>query len=92
MNIHGIVAKHFNYQGSYKFFDIVEDLVERVFDMTEEDPDDEIWDAIDQGLIYYDDQWEVLKYYCTPQDANFNEALEELYNDIYEIWTVARGM
>lgn len=60
---------------------IAESIIERMEAPTEED----LQQAIDDSLIYYDDQWEIMKYYQNPKEANFNEAMEEFYEDLAEI-------
>lgn len=64
---------------SWEFLKIAEDIADRV-----EDPKDSesILQAIDEGLIYTRDQWEVLAYYCTPSDANLDYAMEQFANDL----------
>lgn len=88
-DIYKAVAKHFDYRGADSFFDVVADLVDRVdfgdWQINAEDDYDIIWSAIDEGLIYTRDQWAVLEHYCTPSDANFDEAIEELATDMNEI-------
>lgn len=82
-DIRDAVQKHFQdstWDGDFQ--DLVVDLVERVDDYTN---DEDIWEALDNGLIYTKDQWTVLEYYCTPQEASWEEAFEELYNDVYSI-------
>lgn len=68
--------------GSDKFIDIVRDLVDRVDNYEDEE---DIMRAIDDGLIYTEDQWEVMKHYQSPSDANFNDAMESLISDIFAI-------
>ncbi len=43
---------------------------------------DELWNAMDDELIYTADQWEIMKYYCTPDTANFTEAYDAFYSDL----------
>ena len=64
-----------------KVCEIAEAIIERMEAPTEE----ELQQAIDDSLIYYDDLWEIMKYYQTPEEANFNEAMEEFYGDLVEI-------
>lgn len=85
-DIYKAVAKHFDYRGTDSFFDVVDDLVERVdIEDWKDDDYDAIWQAIDEGLIYTRDQWIVLEHYCTPTDANLDEAIEELASDMGSI-------
>ena len=60
---------------------IAESIIERMEAPTEE----ELQQAMDDELIYTDDQWEIMKHYQNPEEANFNEAMEEFYNDLVEI-------
>lgn len=46
---------------------------------------DAIFCEIDSYTMYYDYQWEVLKTYCNPCDADYNYALNCLYSDIYDL-------
>ena len=47
-----------------------------------------VLDAINDGLIYTRDQWQVLEYYCTPEGANLSEALEQFAEDVYNLLEV----
>ena len=42
--------------------------------------------AVRDGLYWDDDEWTVLRYYCSPEDANWDAALESLYNDMLEAY------
>ena len=66
-----------------KFFDLIVDLIERV-DGNYLD-EDAIYEAMDAGMVYNDDQWTMIMHYCTPSDANFNEAWDAMYMDILSI-------
>ena len=48
------------------------------------DIDDAINNAIDCLLVYDCDIWDVMQYYQIPTEANFEEAIDCLYNDIYQ--------
>lgn len=76
-----IIIRHFEYTGSDKFFDIIADLVDRVEDFSNEE---EIWEAIDSGLIYTRDQWEVYMHYCDMGDST-DKMYEGLFGDIFTI-------
>ena len=62
---------------------IVIDVVESMNNGDYEDLTDCINDTLDNSLIYYKDQWDVLQDFCTPQDANWDYAMDELYSLIY---------
>lgn len=48
-------------------------------------------DALDDELIYTEDQWTIMKEYQSPEDANYDEAYRLFYEDLsahyYEIVT-----
>ena len=46
--------------------------------------EDAINNAIDYLLVYNCDIWEVMQYYQRPTEANIYEAIDCLYNDIYD--------
>ena len=64
--------------------DIAEAIFERVKDY-EEDTEEALQNAMDDELIYDDDLWEIMKYYQRPNEANFDEAMDEFYNDLLDI-------
>lgn len=70
--------------GSYtgEFVDLVEDMMDRVECNSEDELSDAVLDAINDGLIYYADEWTVLKHYCTPQDANWETAVSSFTDDL----------
>ncbi len=76
-----IIVRHFDYTGSDRFFDIIADLIDRVEDFSNEE---EIWEAIDSGLIYTRDQWEVYMHYCDMGDST-DKMYESLFSDIFAI-------
>lgn len=77
-----IISKHFDNSWDFEFLDVVANILDRVDDFMDEE---EIYDAVDSALIYTEDQWTVLKHYCSPDNADFNEALDELYSDLIAI-------
>ena len=48
------------------------------------DIEDAINNAIDYLLVYDCDIWEVMQYYQRPTEANLDDALDCLFNDIYK--------
>lgn len=79
-----IIGEYFDYSGDFEFLDIVADLIDRV-DFDGEDVDEEIYSAIDEGLIYNADQWKVMQHYQTASEANLDSAIEELTQDLIGI-------
>lgn len=66
-------------------FGEVEKIAESIIERMEAPTEEELQQAMDDELIYTDDQWEIMKHYQNPEEANFNEAMEEFYNDLVEI-------
>lgn len=85
--IRSAIGKHFDYSVAFELVDIIENVINRI-DFDEVDDDDlydAIMTAIDDELIYSEDQWEIMKQYQSPQDASWEEAIDEFYNDVYAI-------
>ena len=61
---------------------LAEDILSRYIDMNDEDEYDRLYQAMDEGLIYTADQWEMIKYYCTPANADFNNAWDDFTSDL----------
>lgn len=83
-----IILNHFR-EGRFedKFFDVVKDVIDRIDfeNINEDNIDDYVWNEIDNSLIYTEDQWTVMAHYQSPEDANFNEAMDEFTEDIRSI-------
>ena len=82
------IVKHFSGERlEDKFFDVVKDVIDRINfeDVNEDNIDDYVWQEIDNSLIYTADQWTVMAHYQSPEDANFNEAMDEFTEDIRSI-------
>ena len=62
---------------------IIEDVVSSMNNGDYDNLEECINDTIDNSLIYYRDQWNVLEDFCTPAEADWNYAMEELYNLVY---------
>ena len=77
-----VIAEYFDYSSSFEFLDVVASIIGRIDNFSD---DEDIYQAIDDELIYTYDQWKVLEEYCTPQDANWEVAFESLCNDIFSI-------
>ena len=84
-----IIAEYFDYSGDMEFLDIVASCLGRVEDFED---DEDIYRAIDDELIYTYDQWKVLEHYCTPQNANWEDANSDFMNDIFAICSRIAGM
>ena len=79
-----IIGKHFNYNVTDKFIDIVVDILSGIDDFNDQEAIELTLD-LDDSLIYYSNQWEVMMHYQSPSEANLDEAILSLYNDVEEI-------
>ena len=72
---------------SWDMLHLVEDILDRIdWEELENDPYDQVAQAVDDSLIYYDDQWTVAKYYsCGPADLDWQNAIYTLLDDIHDI-------
>ena len=68
-----------------KVCEIAMSIIERMEEVSKDEIEDELLYAMDLELIYTEDQWAIMVYYQNPQEANFDEAMEEFYNDLLEI-------
>lgn len=77
------IAEQFDYTFNFDFLDVVADLVERSeYSVEYED----VWAAVDEGLIYMGEEWTVAQYYASsPSELNWDEVLEQLVEDIIQI-------
>ena len=73
--------------GFGKLADIASEILDRASDDDREDVDasDKVVDALNDSLIYYNDQWEIMRAYQSPTEANFQNALEEFLNDLLSV-------
>lgn len=54
-------------------------------DFLKEDYWDELQQAMDDEMIYTEDQWKMIELYCNPQDASFDFAWEYFQSDLGEV-------
>lgn len=67
---------------------VVNDILDRI-DPDEEEIIDEIYSAIDSGLIYTEDQWKVVHYYMMPAEIGSKcwfDIMEEFHDDIMKLF------
>lgn len=73
-----------NYEGWHG--DTAQAIAESVIDEFNKgnykDIEDAISDEINSQIIYDNDIWEIMKDYQTPQDANYEDAITLLYEDV----------
>lgn len=73
----------YNHFSSEKILGIAENVLSRMdMENVKEDYYEELSSCMDDALIYTEDQWAIIEYYCTPITADFNEAWDEFYNDL----------
>lgn len=61
---------------------IAESAVDELNKGNYKDIQDAIFDEMDSHLLYYDDIWEMMKDYQNPQDANYEDSITSLYEDV----------
>ena len=75
------------YDTIYTFNDLAYDLAcnicQYLNDGDYEDLNDAIMSELDNFLIWTDNQWDLLKYYCDPSDCDLSSAIDEFINDLY---------
>lgn len=77
---------NFNYEKNNSFaISTAEEIVDYLNNEEYDDLDTAIMEEVDRKLIYYDDQWEMMRVYQTPQNANYNMALEMFVEELYSI-------
>lgn len=79
--------KRMNESASDDYYDLTHNIAETAANIKKENPDMEmsdcVFEAIDQQLIYYADQWVVLQEFANPLDLFTEEIWDDFYNDIY---------
>lgn len=88
--VRDIVGEVFDYTMDFDFLDIVADILLRTDDYEASAENiDIVLDDLDSGLIYADDQWEVLRYYFdSPGDLDsesWNDAFTHFAEDIQRV-------
>lgn len=77
---------NFNYGKNNSFaISTAEEIVDYLNNEEYDDLDTAIMEEVDRKLIYYNDQWEMMRAYQTPQNANYNMALEMFIEELYSI-------
>lgn len=80
-----------NYDILYNHFphDDINGIAENVLSRIDDDElEDNVYDAVayamNDELIYTDDQWAMIREYCTPHDASFDDAWFMFENDLVD--------
>lgn len=71
-----VLFDHFSW--SFDAYDLAISVLERM----ESNDDDELYQCMDDELIYTSDQWKLMMAYQTPQDANYDDAWESFMYDL----------
>ena len=68
---------------------VVADITSRaLYNNPEEDVYEAVNEAIDEGLIYYNDEWAVIEHYTTPKyidSDTYSNAIQQLSEDVIEV-------
>lgn len=83
-----LIGEYFNFSTDFDFLDIVASILDRVENFED---DEDINQAINDELIFTAEQWTTIMHYCTPQDANFYDAFDNLTYDIYSLCSKIAG-
>lgn len=83
-----LIGEYFNFSADFDFLDIVASILDRVENFED---DEDINQAINDELIFTAEQWTVIMHYCTPRDANFYDAIDDLTSDIYSLCSKIAG-
>lgn len=72
--------------GCGEMSDVARNVLERVYNNGDEtDAGEAVSQAMDDELIYTEDQWTVIAYYSDPESPkNLSEACEEFFGDLLE--------
>lgn len=75
---------------SWKALNVAENVIDRVEDFEDDNSElfDEIYRAVDDELIYSEDQWDIVANYIKPEDLGntsfcdiVNEFIEDIFNN-----------
>lgn len=85
-----IIGEYFDYNLDFEFLDIVAFILDGLDEEEIKNTDDEelydyAFSMIENSLVYYDDQWKVMKFYQMPSEANLDLALDSLTRDIEKL-------
>lgn len=73
------IGEFFDYSLDWDFLDIIANILERV---EEGSSYEQLYNAIDEEMCYTQDQWTVMMFYQTPQEASLENAFDSLYGDV----------
>lgn len=75
------IGQFFNHTFNFDFLEVFQDVVDRI-DEEDIDSTDAILESIDSTIIYTNQMWQILQYYCDPIHANWNTAYENFCTDV----------
>lgn len=70
---------------SDKYLDLLVDLSRRAIENFNGDVYDAAATALDEGLIYKEDNWTIMEYWQDPENANLSEAIGSTTDDIVKV-------
>jgi hypothetical protein len=83
MDKYQVITDHYKYNNFA--VDLAYDIVDRLNAEEYDGIKEGIYEEVDTALIEYENQWELLKAYQTPETANYYEAVEELIDDLLDL-------
>lgn len=81
-----IIDRHIG--NDWDYLSLIEAVIERIEDienLKEDELYDKLIDAVNDEIIYYRDQWTILQENCTPQEANWEFAIDTFISESYEV-------
>lgn len=86
-DIYKAIFKTVEYGLTDDFEEVLFNIVDRINDYSSEE---DIYQAIDDELIYDDDRWTVMKHYQRPSEANFDGAMNDLTETVFAICEILK--
>lgn len=80
-----ITSRHIS--NDWDYLALIEEVIERldIDDINKDNINDMLYDSIDSTIIYYKDQWTILQENCTPQEANWDFAINTFIDECEEV-------
>lgn len=82
------VGEAINFSFDFKYQRVIEEAIARI-----ENPfdDEDIYQALDDAIIYYDAQWTIMMHHQSPEDANLYQAFEDTIEDLYHYISLVKS-
>ena len=90
-NVYPEVRNYFDYDSDWAFLGLICDIIDEIDEVKwRKNKRDAVYTTIENifsSVRYYDDLWAVIKHYCTPFNANLDNAIEMLVSDVIKVAT-----